>query len=382
MRTRTLEIIVGAVSLTALAILIAVTINLKKSTVFSRKYPLTVLFKDVKRLAEGAPVYVHGVVRGDVRKIEPSGIQTYPVRVTLMLKAGTTLHRGAKFRIVSAGLMGETEIGIEDTSPTAPVLTSEDEIFGIQTMDIHEVLAKAPAVISDIQEAVAGVAAILADEKNREAFSNVLVAASSITGKIDQALGSSSDDITSAIRNIRTASEQFNRLMVRTETMLTTVSKDLTGAGGDLALMVADIRTSAASMVARLEEAARQLSEASQKANQLIALAEDILSENRGDAQRAVQGLTSTTVHLGQILARLDQGDDTLAHVLLGEKSSSDLSQSIAKFNESMDILQNWLRGLDRWLTGAPDERRRVDIPYEGVTTGTISSGTPSTKRK
>jgi len=324
MSNRATEIIVGFVTLVALTILIGVTVNLKKSTVFSRKYPLVAFFKDVKRLGEGAPVYVNGVVCGDVRKIEPAGNREYPVRVTLMVKEGIALHRGAQPQIVGAGLMGETEINIEDTSPTGPVLQPGDEMYGIPMMDINELLARAPAVVTDLQVAIAAISDILRDKKNRELFTSILESASSMTDQLSGLMG--------------------------------------------------DLRTSAGPVLAQFRSAVSRVDKAVERADQTIGLAADILSENRQDAHRAIKHLTSSTVHLNQILARIDR-EGPLAEVIFGAKPYADFSRSLTEFKDAMETLRRWLEGLDRWLTGARSRGQPpVEIPYEGVTTGTAQT--------
>jgi len=374
MKYRTSEIIVGIVSLVALVILVGVTINLKKSTIFSRKYPIAAYFKDVKRLEEGASVYVHGVVRGDVRRIEATGRKDYPVRVVMMLTTGTLLHQGALPRIVSAGLVGETEINIEDTSPSAPLLPPGSEIYGESFKDINDLLAQAPGVLEDIQASVAGIRDIIANEKNKQAVSNILESASSITMKINRALGESSTDIRETLRNLRIATERLDHLLAHVDSIVTTVGTNLTGASDNLNSAISDLRTSASDVMGRLDRAALQIDEAAAKADLLLTTASAIIAENREDARRAVAALTSASVHLGNILAKIDKGESTLAQVLLGRESYIDLSRSLGNLEESLAILNRWLEGLDRWLSGSKERRALLEIPYEGVSTGTKRS--------
>jgi len=374
MKYRTTEVLVGVVTLVALGILIGVTVNLKRSTLFSRKYPVNAYFEDVKRLEEGAPVYVHGVVRGDVRRLEATGYKKHPVRVVMMLTTGTLLHQGAEARIVSAGLVGETEINIEDSSPTAPVLMPGDAIYGAPFMDLNELLAQAPSVVGDLRDGISAVSKILSDEKNQQAIANILESASSITVKINQSLGASSTDITEAIRNIRDVTERLNQLVARADSILTTFGLDLSSAGAGLNTMIADFRTSASVLVDRLDSATRYMAEASEKADRLLTTADAILAENRDDARLAVEGLTSASVSLGRILARIDEGRGTLADVLIGSEASADLSRSLDRLEGSLGILSRWLEGLDRWLTGTR-RREGVEIPYEEATTATVQGG-------
>ena len=370
MSHRKTEVIVGFVTLVGLAILVTVTANLKRSTLFSSKYRLDALFKDVKRLEVGAPVYVRGVVCGDVRKVKPSERPSHPVRIVMMLKKGTKLHRGAHARIISAGLVGETELSLEDTSPTAPELMPEEEIYGVETMSLDDLIRQSPAVVGDLQESLAALKAILTDERNRRALTSLLESASSTTIKIDLLLGASSSDITKTIHEFRLASGRLNRLMDAADTTLTTFLRDMSVAGAHLRAAIGELRTSGGVLVNRLNSVAVRIDETANKADRLLATAESILTENRADARRAVEGLTSASIHLGRFFARIEQGKSPLAEMALGPQAYADLSRSLSKLENSLDIFRRWLDGLDRWWTGAGRDKRQLEIPYDGVTTG------------
>jgi ABC-type transporter Mla subunit MlaD len=362
--------------LLALSILITITANLKRSTLFSSKYRLDALFKDVKRLEEGAPVYVRGVVVGDVRKLSTSERPNFPVRVVLMLKKGTRLHKRAQARIISSGLVGETQMSIEDTSPTAPELNEGDEIYGVETMSLDDLIRQSPAVVGDLQDSMAALKAILTDERNRRAITQLLESASSTTTKIDRLLGQSSSDIAAAIHDIRMVTTKMDRLMEHAGSSVTILLRDVSAAGGKINATIDDLRTSGGVLVNRLNSAAARIDEATSQANHLLATADSILAENRANARRTIEGLTSASVHLGGILTRIDQGKSPLAEVALGPQAYADLSRSLSKLENSLDILRRWLDGLDRWWTGTRD-RRRLDIPYGGVTTETARLKNP-----
>ena len=133
------------------------------------------------------------------------------------------------------------------------------------------------------------------------------------------------------------------------------------------------MRTSAGPLLAQLTSAVNRADKAIGAADQAFALAAKILSENRGDARRAIGGLTSTTIRANQILARLDR-EGPLAEAIFGAQPFADFSRSLAEFKDAMETLHRWLQGLDRWLTGARRGQPPVDIPYEGVTTGTVQT--------
>jgi ABC-type transporter Mla subunit MlaD len=365
MRNRGTEIIVGAVTLLALAILIGVTVNLKSSTIFSRKYPVIGLFKDVKRLEEGAAVYIHGVVRGDVREIRPTGRADYPVRVVMMLAEGAVLHEGAKPRLITAGLIGETEINIEDPKPTAPVLKANTELLGQAMTDLSDLLEQSPEIIQDLQVTMESISGFLSDKKNQNAVANILNSMSSFTLTVNQTFGASSSDIRMAAQNVRIATEQLNRLMLRADSTLTTVGGSLASAGNRINASIDELRTSAARVLARLDAVGSQIDTAAARANRLLDTADQILTENRVEARQAVEGLSSATVHLSRILGRIDQGQGTLGEVLIGPDAYKELSTSIEGLSKSVEVVQRLVEGLDRWLTGVGRREATIDIPYE-----------------
>jgi hypothetical protein len=138
--------------------------------------------------------------------------------------------------------------------------------------------------------------------------------------------------------------------------------------------LMGDLRTSAGPVLAQFRSAVSRVDKAVERTSQAIGLAADILSENRQDAHRAIKHLTSSTVHLNQILARIDR-EGPLAEVIFGAKPYADFSRSLTEFKDAMETLRRWLEGLDRWLTGARSRGQPpVEIPYEGVTTGTAQT--------
>lgn len=365
MRYRTTEVIVGAFTLLALVVLVGVTVNLKKSTLFTRKdYEITARFRDVKRLEEGAPVLVYGVVRGDVRKIEATSDRQYPVRVVMMLVSGTVLHEGAKARVVAAGLVGETEINIEDGDPKGATLSSGSSIDGVSSMDISEILDRAPELIAHLQDSIAALSDIVTDEENRRAVSDILAAASSITLKIDQALGESGSDISEALHNINQATSQLATLITRVDSLVTTVSLDIAGASGSLNATINDLRTTAGTLVAQIQTVVEDIDDAVTRAGALVETAQAVLAENRDNTRMAIEGLTTSSVRLSRILARVEGGEDSVAELLLGSDSFNDLTTSLDTLKNSMARIERLLGGIDRWLTGTDTGERFQDIRY------------------
>jgi len=370
MSRRTTEILVGVVTMLALVLLVAITVNLKSSTLFSRKYPIIAYFKDVKRLEEGAPVYVHGVMRGDVRDIDATQRADFPVRVTMMLARDVALHDGAQPRIITAGMIGETQINIDDPHPTGPALPAGATLIGVSIMDINDLLAQSPGLVEDIQASVAAVREFLSDSNNREALTKIVNSVSSLTTTLNERLTANAEDIDQAIGNVRTATEQLNRALTRADSAITTVGRNLAQASGRLNAALADVGTTAGKVLGNLNSATQQLEAAAGRANKFLDTAEQILEENRAQARKAVEGIAAASVQLSRILERINEGQGTLGEVLIGPKSYESLTTSVERLNKSMEIVSRLLDGFDRWFTGSGPRDSTVDIPYEVLPPG------------
>ena len=158
--------------------------------------------------------------------------------------------------------------------------------------------------------------------------------------------------------------------MADANTTFSVLGRDLASAGSNFKALVGDLRTSAGRVMTRLDSAAAQIDKTTNRADQLLATAQDILAENRADARTAILRLTSATVHVDNILARVDEGQSTLADMVIGPRASATLANSLVKLDDSMAVLRRWLEGLDAWWTGAEPDRRRLTIPYDIPTTG------------
>ena len=86
-------------------------------------------FAQVGGLEEGAPVRLNGVIVGIVREVDLEP-RTNQVLVTTGVKDGTRarLHQGASARITTVGFLSELYLALEDPNPTAPPITSDDQI--------------------------------------------------------------------------------------------------------------------------------------------------------------------------------------------------------------------------------------------------------------
>jgi len=103
------DLIVGASILTALFILVAGLVWLKEASIANKMVNYMVIFPEVGTLQLGDPVYVNGVKKGTVSKIELRGTE---VATVLNLDKKINMTDSVRVSVVNVGLLGERGIGV------------------------------------------------------------------------------------------------------------------------------------------------------------------------------------------------------------------------------------------------------------------------------
>lgn len=119
-----------------------------------RKIGMTVLFREVGGLVEGAAVRLSGVTVGTVSKIDflPEDVAGRSVRVRLSLfrKFEKQLHRSAHFAIMTEGILGDKVVEIRTTAdPVRPDLTQP--VIGDDPLDVQNLAEKFGSAAQSLQ---------------------------------------------------------------------------------------------------------------------------------------------------------------------------------------------------------------------------------------
>jgi phospholipid/cholesterol/gamma-HCH transport system substrate-binding protein len=146
---------VGALVLTALAILIAIVFLMTSSTggLFARKIVLRCYFPNAGGLKNGAVVSLEGVTIGNVTNMRVvPGRNPNPVEVTMEVgeKYVYDLHTDSLATIQAAGVLGDSYLDIDSTHATGPPVASGAELQQSGSPTIQSVINTSQVSIQEV----------------------------------------------------------------------------------------------------------------------------------------------------------------------------------------------------------------------------------------
>jgi phospholipid/cholesterol/gamma-HCH transport system substrate-binding protein len=214
------DLIVGASILTALFILVAGMLWLKEASLANKMVNYLVVFPEVGTLQLGDPVYINGVKKGTVSKIELRGTE---VGTILNIDRKINMTDSVRVAVVNVGLLGERGIGVT-LSPKGraiPHITAESKdtavIRGRFDTGISEAMGMLGTVLSEVETLVVNVAGILDATLGDTAF---ITQFHSIVGRLD------------------TVCIVANRLLLRNEPVLNAAMTEIKKVSGDLKTLI------------------------------------------------------------------------------------------------------------------------------------------------
>lgn len=150
MKGRGLEIRVGAVVLLAAVVLVVGTMWFQRFAVAEKRYSFFARFKDVGGLIAGDPIFINGVERGKVKKVD---LQLNLVVVEMAVRQGVAVPRDSKVSLQAVGIMGERNVTImRGASPQA--IAPGDTIDGELLMGLGEVMGRTGEIIDEVDAAI------------------------------------------------------------------------------------------------------------------------------------------------------------------------------------------------------------------------------------
>jgi phospholipid/cholesterol/gamma-HCH transport system substrate-binding protein len=220
LRKLNVDLAVGASILVALFIFVAGLVWLKEVSVASQMVNYMVIFPEVGTLQIGDPVYVNGVKKGTVQKIELRGTE---VSTALNMDKRINITDSVRVSVVNVGLLGERGIGVT-LSPhgrTVPPVTaaSSDTVFirGRFDTGISEAMGMLGTVLAEVETLVVAVSDIVHATVGDSAF---ITQFHDIVGKLDTTL------------------VVANRMLKRNEPVLNAAMSDLRIVSRDLKGMI------------------------------------------------------------------------------------------------------------------------------------------------
>ncbi|CAN5442514.1 MlaD family protein [soil metagenome] len=135
-------VIVGIFVFLALVILVVTIFTLggQKKT-FVKSFTINAVFNDVSGLLKGGNIWFSGVKVGTVKKISFYGNSQVLVTMSIEQDAQSQIHKDAKAKIGSDGLIGSKIIIIYDGSAAAPNVVKDDYLLVEKALSTDDMLA-------------------------------------------------------------------------------------------------------------------------------------------------------------------------------------------------------------------------------------------------
>lgn len=184
----------------ALAVFFIEDISLEKG------YRLKIIFDNAEGLPVKGQVKVAGVEVGKVKNI--SLVESKAI-VTVAMKSNIKIHKDAKARIISVGMVGNKLLELTSGSRSEPLLQDGDVIVGEGSMDLNSIIKAANKGLDDL----VGQLKILEKGGKLEVNLNrIMSSLEGITRKLDLSLGKDGENIKEAVKNINKVSKDLTEV--------------------------------------------------------------------------------------------------------------------------------------------------------------------------
>jgi len=196
---------VGIFVLCGLVALVIVTILLGDIHL-EKRYKIKILFNDVSGLPEKAQVRRAGVVVGkvtDIRLVENKA------QVSASIKKDVRIHKDARARIVSFGLVGTKYLEITSGSEKEPLLQDGDTIIGIDPVSIERAVEKVLLGVGNLVEEIRGIGE---EEELGKSLRVFLDNIGDVTRKLNKALGTEGQELEETIKNLNQLSANIREI--------------------------------------------------------------------------------------------------------------------------------------------------------------------------
>ncbi len=360
--------------LTGLAVLLAVAAVvggigwLSGTLSFNRNTHYTVIFDNVKGLAEGSIVQMAGVNIGKVDAVSLtrnlSGFPDNKARIDLSVKPPHQIPQGSRFLIVTPVFGNVNTLTVVPNSEPAPPFPEGDIIVGESSTGIEDLLKKSEPLIEQTQTLLATV------QKSAEAaakFTNDAQTQRDLKLTLRN-LAETTEQLPGLLRQ---SERQLNALSGQTQALLVKVNRaadsgqqiaaNAEGLTGDLRATVNENRAGLRSLVQN----------ASETASSFATLADNISGTvGNKDIQ---QNLVAASENLAAITSRLDATATDLNRLSSDPRLSADVRETVSTVRETADNL----RGTSESIRNIAARVETIRIPGERRRPSQQSSNTP-----
>lgn len=261
------EVKVGAFTLGGIALVIAVFVFLTNFSFGGDKtYKLYINFDQAIGLMPGDSVAYAGVAVGNVEAIDPNG---HGVLVEANIGENIKIPRKSTFIITSNGVMGAKFVNIQPDKDCNmdDCFQPDDYVDGAGETGIDNVMAGVSDALAEVKKLLASMNEIMGNEETKQALRDISLNIREVTAHVnvltaslaDMAV-SSQDDIKNMARNLNVMTASLSRTANSVESMVNAFNGD-----GQTA--------------ENLKEAIKNLSESSQKINNMATSLEGVVTD-------------------------------------------------------------------------------------------------------
>ena len=193
MMQATREVKVGLFVFLAFVLLGVIVFSVSDFHSFSQGYHLRVLFNSAGGIAVGAPVRLAGVQVGEVQKVtvfvNEADAKTQ-AELRIWLKDFARIEEDATAFVNTTGLIGERYLEVLPGSRTARLLNDEEVLRGRDSVAMTEFLNTGYQVVSQLNDTIAAIHAIVSDEETRAALKGTIANSQEVTQSLKRLIDS------------------------------------------------------------------------------------------------------------------------------------------------------------------------------------------------
>jgi len=290
-----------------------------KQGLFVKKVSYHTRFLDVGGLTPGAPVWLNGVVVGQVDDVRLPGdpsMREIVVDFNVERRVAQRIRLDSRARIRTLGLLGDRYLDVSSGSPAAVLLEDGDEVASEEPRDVAEMLSQGGDVVTNVRAISASLRRILERIERGEGVLGELIT--------DPESG-------------RKALERFTSVLEQTDLLLA----DLRAGKGALGRLVADpeVERRLVDDIVGFVAAGRKVSEVLvrdlERDDSVVAgLLRD--PEGRARVDRLLDDLAVAAAGAARVSRELTEGDGTLARLLADGAYAGDFLGDLAELTRAL----------------------------------------------
>jgi len=224
METRAHHVIIGAFAIGVFALALGFVLWLSKSSIETEYALYDVVFTEaVTGLSKGGIVQYNGIKVGEVVQLSLAKDDPRKVIARVRLDGGTPVKQDTRAKLGLMGVTGVAFIQLSGGSPSSPPLrpTADNPVPVIPSEEsaLSKLLASGSDIITSVNDLLLRANEVLSHE-NIDRISATLENLQGVTGTIN----AQRDDLSVALKQLASATDQLKRTLVTLDTMATTTN--------------------------------------------------------------------------------------------------------------------------------------------------------------